>query len=209
MKAALQFGFWFGGALFFLILVAIGLVTSGSLTEKEIESISKLIAGFGLVAGAAWAVVSYVHSKKLEFQRHFNDRQVETILLTAETVGNLLSIGPLPDRPNENDWDQRKARFWELYWGRLVLFEDEMIITAMVDLGEKLKHTKPEDRRTLERDVYAVSLALREFLKTKNDKEWQISFANVDTSRKKNTAAVEKPVAGGETAKEASAVQKK
>ncbi|MBM3528639.1 MAG: hypothetical protein FJX62_11140 [Alphaproteobacteria bacterium] len=151
------------------------------LSKSEIDVLAKALAGLGIVVAAGWAVVTYATNKRLEFQKSFNDRQLEIVLLTAQAVGDLLAS-------QEGDWDSAKARFWELYWGRLVLFEDKPIVNAMIALGNDLSSTSFKERIRLQSKVYNVSLALRNFLKERNAEDWKISFADIKEAQSRRTA---------------------
>jgi hypothetical protein len=128
--------------------------------------------GAGLVSAVSgiWVMVSYWNSTRLDYQKSFNDKQLDVILSTAQTVGELVGAS------DENEWSKAKARFWELYWGRLVLFENDDVITSMVTLGNAMKSVSFTDRETLRGESYGVSRALQNFLKTKNDNDWKISI---------------------------------
>lgn len=152
-----------------ILILAVVIVKCHWLTESEIKSIGAIFTGIGLTVGATWAVLTYLNNKRLEFQRYFIERQVEIALITANTVGNLVGC-------DEKEWNETRGRFWELYWGRLVLFEDGGVIAAMVALGEKLKTTQVEDRSNLANEVYKVSLQLRRFLEEKNKAYWGLPF---------------------------------
>jgi hypothetical protein len=152
-----------------ILLLALASLKTGVLDAAAIDAIGKIAASLVLFAGGIWALVTYANNKKLEFQKYFNERQVEVALLTASTVGNLVEA-------DDNGWKESKARFWELYWGRLVLFEDKGVVEKMVELGRKLRETPFENREYLQDEVYAVSLELRRFLAEKNTNDWRISF---------------------------------
>ena len=200
MKQPLRLALWFGAALLGVAMLTIGLLKCMIITTEEIDAVAKLVTGLGLVGGAGWAVISYSHSKKLEFQKYFNERQVEIVLLTAETVGDLLATDPAPPggdllkwEKSHLEWEKRTARFWELYLGRLVLFEDEDVIKAMIALGEQLNQCTYERRNELRARIYQVSLALRDFLEKKNKHDWEISFDLDGGARQLKKAPAKEP----------------
>jgi len=149
--------------------LAVFFVKENYLDSDHIKSLSILTTGIGLFVGAGWAVVTYFNNKRLEFQSYFIERQVEIAILTANTVGNLVGC-------SEKEWDETKGRFWELYWGRLVLFEDAGVIEAMIALGTKLNATPFGRQKELTDEVYDVSLELRRFLEEKSDNYWGLPF---------------------------------
>jgi hypothetical protein len=165
--------------LLVILCLSILVVKTNLLTADEIKSVGAIFSGFAFVVGAYWAVATYMNNKRLELQRFFIERQVEIALVTANTVGNLVGCG-------EQDWEKTKGLFWELYWGRLVLFEDADVINAMVNLGVKLK-TKPFMQRSdLVADAYAVSKALRKFLEKRNKDYWMAKFDEAPDQSKAN-----------------------
>jgi hypothetical protein len=164
------------------LLILVSLLVDQNSSAERIELLTKVVTSAGLFVGALWAIVTYSHNKKQEFQKAFNDREVDTFAIAAMTVGDL--VGSC----NSKEWDKARARFWELYWGRLVLFEDARIVEMMVALGQQLDKASFENRRMLDGQVYQVSLALRDFLKEKNARDWQITFAYVNESTKQGTA---------------------
>ena len=137
---------------------AVLVVTKPLLNEGEIKSLGTLLTGIGLFVGAGWAVSTYLNSKRLEFQKYFIERQVEIALLMANTVGNLVGCG-------EKEWNEIRGRFWKLYWGRLVLFEDAGVIAAMISLRRKLEDMPFERRMELTDEVYEVYCNCADFSK--------------------------------------------
>jgi hypothetical protein len=125
------------------------------------------------VVGGAWAAITYVNGKRIEFQQTFNDKTLETIFLTAETVGNLVSAR------KEEQWEEQKALFWELYWGRLILFESPETLEAMKALGDELKGTTFKDRWQLHSQAKDVAQSLRNYLKDRNSNDWRITIADI------------------------------
>jgi hypothetical protein len=145
----------------------------------SILGLSEQSAGYAVAAiiAGGWAVVSYLHNKSLEYKKAFNDRQLDIIMLTAQTAGELVGS----DEPK--DWERARARFWELYWGRLVLFEDDPVVRAMIALGARLVTVPFERRAEMKEECYTVSRALRDFLARKNQEDWKISFEMLNTSK--------------------------
>jgi hypothetical protein len=127
----------------------------------------------GAAVAAIAAAVAYLNNKRLEYQRSFNDKTLKLIFLTAETVGELVACG------NEIEWEKQKERFWELYWGRLVLFESDETRKAMETLGIELKVMNFAGRWELHSQAYDVSKSLRNYLKNKNTNDWRITIDEI------------------------------
>ena len=135
-----------------------------------VKELGWLGASIVTIAAGIWVGTTYLHNTRLAYQKTFNDKQLEVVFLAAETVGELVSA------PTKDEWEKRKARFWELYLGRLILFESQETASAMVALGTQLDQTPFEQRAALRREVLAVSRSLRSFLERRNNNEWRITF---------------------------------
>jgi hypothetical protein len=138
-----------------------------------LKELGWLGAALVTIAAGIWVATTYLHSTRLAYQKSFNDKQLEIIFLTAETVGELFAAR-LPE-----DWEAHKERFWELYIGRLILFESSETAKAMVKLGNQLDNTAFDDRRKLRNRCLAVSRSLRNFLENRNNNDWRITFDNL------------------------------
>jgi hypothetical protein len=174
----------FAATAIVIVFFTLVLLKTNALDPKHIELVGGIIAGLALFVGGVWAVLTYANNKRLEFQKNFNERQVGVVLEAASAAGNLIA------GQEEKEWKEARARFWELYWGRLVLFEDEAVVNAMVKLGNKVGITPFEKRTELISEVYAVSRALRGFLQQKNDGDWRISFGQVITDKPSSTKII-------------------
>jgi hypothetical protein len=143
-------------------------------TFKDVLEVLKGLGWVGAslvtIAAGIWVATTYLHSTRLAYQKTFNDKQLETIFLTAETVGELVAAR------TPEDWEKHKERFWELYIGRLILFESNETAAAMVELGTQLNNTGFEKRRELLSNTIGVSRSLRNFLERRNDNDWRITF---------------------------------
>jgi hypothetical protein len=135
-----------------------------------LKELGWLGASLVTIAAGIWIGTTYLHSTRLAYQKTFNDKQLETVFLTAETVGELVSAR------TQDEWEERKKRFWELYLGRLILFESRETAGAMSTLGSQLDQTPFEKRRELRGNVMAVSRSLRNFLEQRNNNDWRITF---------------------------------
>ncbi len=73
-------------------------------------------------------------SREKEFQKTFWDKQ---ILLYTEAANATSTIAN--SQPETDEWKKAKNRFWQLYWGELVLVEDIDVSKAMKEFGNCLK----------------------------------------------------------------------
>jgi hypothetical protein len=100
----------------------------------------KTLAAVGAVVSIAVAVGNYVYTKQKdsltalrESQKPFLQKQLELYLEAAKLTSQLATI----DR-NHDDWRKAELRFWQIYWGELVLVEDAGVKTAMARFGDQL-----------------------------------------------------------------------
>jgi len=117
-----------------------------------------------LVVAAIYAVWQYSDTKTKEYQSPIWDVQIKTYAELSRIVSRLT---------NEFDtleWEKDKRRFYELYWGEMILVEDSEVEKAMVEFGnrlydfDQLKETKQMQESMIELRKYAhnVSYALRD-----------------------------------------------
>jgi hypothetical protein len=138
----------------------------GNIT-KEYGGLGTAIAA---IAAGVWAVTTYSENAKREYIKDFNTKQISTFFLTAETVSSMVA------EPDQQKWNEWSAKFWNLHYGDLVLFEDPGIECAMTYFGAKLNATQFEGRGTLGPYAFAVSQELRKFIEQLNNNEWKINL---------------------------------
>src|SRR5262249_151011 len=83
-------------------------------------------------AGAAWAIWQYQTTAWIEARRPFLQKQFE---FAIEAVQAAAQLSTTTDR---EIFERAKVVFWELYWGRLAIVEDDKLEAAMVNFGEAL-----------------------------------------------------------------------
>lgn len=158
-----------GGIAYVALLIGLALTLAhGHLAKDAIDGATKIAASFGAIVAGGWVAVTYLNNKRLEVRERFNELQLETILFAAKTAGDLVAT------TKPEDWGVAVAEFWKLYWGKLVIFEDDLVVTAMVNLGTALPGVSFERRNDLAQLAYELSRALRDHLKTRNDNEWKL-----------------------------------
>lgn len=127
-----------------------------------------------LVAGV-WAVTKYVETTKFEYLKDFHTRQMTIIIDAAKTVANLVADN------NQTDWSKQQEAFWKLYYGELIIFEDQKIECAMSYFGVKLIEINGnfENKNELEPYAVAVSTALHDFVTELNNSGWNIKLGDL------------------------------
>jgi len=122
-----------------------------------------------LVAGI-WLATTYFNEQRLAYSKSFSDKQLEIAYLAVDTVGGLVSA-----RTSEK-WEEYKSQFWNIYLGKLVLFETEDTASRMEALSRVLETTTFKERKTLRPYALHVSKSLRDFIAERNSNDWRMSF---------------------------------
>jgi hypothetical protein len=122
------------------------------------------------IAAGVWAFTTYSENAKREYIKDFNTKQINTFFQTAETVSSIVA------ESDSQKWNEWSAKFWNLHYGDLVLFENPGIECAMTYFGFKLNATRFEGRGQLGPYAFAVSQELRRFIEQLNQREWKINL---------------------------------
>jgi hypothetical protein len=74
------------------------------------------------------------HTRLIEAQKQFLDKQLDLYLETSKVVGRLVS-----EDLNFNNWESDRLRFEELYWSELTMVEHTEVASAMVEFRTALQ----------------------------------------------------------------------
>jgi hypothetical protein len=140
-------------------------------------AVTALGSAVAAVLVGAWAVTTYLHRAQLDYSKEFNAKQVSTLLLAAETAGNLVATIDF------GEWTRQQEIFWRLHWGGLVVFENQEIECAMTYLGAKLNVTEFGERRKLGPEAFALSNAVRKSIEQKIKNGWKIDLPTLVGAR--------------------------
>jgi hypothetical protein len=89
----------------------------------------------GAVFLAVFGLFGYLISAEREARRPFLDKQ----LTTCSDIAGISVTLATSYAGDEKSWRTADANFWEYYWGRLGMFEDNSLEGRMVQFGEMLR----------------------------------------------------------------------
>lgn len=93
-----------------------------------LDIISKTLVLFA----AIFAVWKYSDTRTKEYQKPLWEAQTRLYFEVTSIAARLTNEFDL------NNWERDKKRFYELYWGQMILVEDEDVEKAMVEFGKRL-----------------------------------------------------------------------
>lgn len=115
-------------------------------------------------------------AKEREFRKPFWEKQI-TLYFEASTAA--AKIATLPRDHKESK--EAEERFWQLYWGPLVLVEDNDVKNAMIAYGNCLngltKECRSEDSQPSQ--LQSLSLDLANKFRASIGTSWDIRFDNL------------------------------
>jgi len=121
-----------------------------------------------IATGAIWGLLTFQHQARIEFQKPMVQRTIEFCVEIADVVGRLT------DEPDQIKWQALKTQFWSLYWGRLVLVENQDVVGKMVTFKDAMEDKGFNERKQLGQAAYGVSLACRSQISGLMDEGWKL-----------------------------------
>ena len=128
-----------------------------------------------IAIGATWGLFTYQHQARIAFQNPMVQRTIELCVEIADVVGRLT------DEPDQKKWRILETQFWSLYWGRLVLVENQDVVGKMVAFKTAMESAGFDDRKQLGQAAYGVSLACRSQISDLMDDGWKLDARNLIT----------------------------
>ena len=122
--------------------------------------------------GGIWALITFDHQSRMSFQKPMTDKTIEYCEKVSEDVGALVGARDI------SDWEKAHADFLTFYYGQLVLTEDQILASSMVEMKNKLKATPFEQRNDLEFEALHVSQACRRQIKCLMDNGWKLTLVD-------------------------------
>ena len=126
-----------------------------------------------IAIGATWGLLTYQHQARIAFQKPMVQRTIEFCVEIADVVGRLT------DEPDQTKWQSLKTQFWSLYWGRLVLVENQDVVGKMVAFKAAMEEAGFDDRKKLGQVAYGVSLACRSQISGLMNDGWKLDPLNL------------------------------
>lgn len=99
---------------------------------ERLELVRKFLFILGPLALAFWTVVEFSASASFVAKKPFLERQLNLCFEAAATVSTLATTTDSGVRK------KARIRFFELFWGELVLVENTAVAGAMIDFRDKL-----------------------------------------------------------------------
>jgi hypothetical protein len=143
------------------------------------ESTLRLIQGLAIIFGGLWTLgvftygrIDLVRARSIEARKPFLQMRLQ-YYAEAALVASVIATSVDTESVNK-----AVARFWELYWGHLALFEDKHVESAMVDFKNVLvrAHTQVE----LQNSALALAHACRNSLA----KMWSVELSKSELGMK-------------------------
>ena len=142
---------------------------------RLIREYSWIGAGVSVIIAAGWTIMSYLNTARIDYSRGFADKQIEVLFETSEAAANLIVA-------TDTEWPAAKAKFWELYWGPLTLFENDSIACSMIALGVLIPEgSQRPDKSTMQSKVNDVTSAVRKYIEERNGVGWRFTVQDVLT----------------------------
>jgi len=137
------------------------------MTEDRRETIKvflEIVSRVALVVAGVYAIWQYSDVKTKEYQQPLWDAQVRLYFEVSDLAARLTN-----DVDYAN-WESDRRRFFELYWGSMILVEDEAVEKEMVQFGTRLHAFDPtsadasaeKDMAGLREASHALSYACRD-----------------------------------------------
>jgi hypothetical protein len=143
------------------------------------------------VIAGLWVLHTYPDTREKEFRKSYWDTQMSLLFSAAETASQ---IATLP--PGDTERDKAIKKFWELYWGRMLIVEsicepNDPVDQAMIQFGRCLVppgEEKPQDdcsRQELELRAFSLGKASRRSI----GKSWDEKLESLSRGCKANSTA--------------------
>ncbi len=123
-----------------------------------------------VIVGAFWAVWTYQTTAWVDARKPFLEKQLSFCIETVQTVAKVATT------TNAKTFEEAKATFWEFYWGRLAMVEDDGMARAMVAFQRALQDVKLGDER---QELKVASLGVAHACRKLIEKGWEIGLGQL------------------------------
>jgi len=123
----------------------------------------KTLTLIGLIIGAFWAFYTYTDTKEKEFYTQYWHTKLELFLETSGAASEMATTSSV------DDFNKSRAKYWELYYGRLSLVEGEQVKGAMQAFSsnvpkEPIDPANDLPMKSLQQPAYRLTIALKKEL---------------------------------------------
>ena len=128
------------------------------------------------VFASIWGFLTYEDQARLAFRKPMVDHTINLCLEITDLAGNMVG------EPDEGQWRKHIGDFWRLYYGKLVMIENQELATSMVELGQSVKAAEFTSRSSLGAGALAVSRACRQQISVLMDTGWKMDPVGLITT---------------------------
>ncbi|MEP3278325.1 MAG: hypothetical protein ABJN26_00075 [Stappiaceae bacterium] len=101
------------------------------------EKLLKLLTAAIAVAGLLFGIYRFLDVQSIEASKPYLTKKLEYCIEAVEVAASIANA----DVPSQKEIE----RFWQLYWGAMGLFENQIITQAMIEFGTTLKDATQTD----------------------------------------------------------------
>jgi hypothetical protein len=134
----------------------------------------KTLTLLGVIIAAVWAYFTYKDTKEKEFYTQYWNKKLSLFLETSQAAATMATTNSLPD------FQAARAKFWELFYGRLSLVEGRRVKAAMEEFASAVPKGDPNPNalplEQLKGPAYVLSLNLNKELSD----SWKKPFSELD-----------------------------
>ena len=134
---------------------------------KNISILTFLLALIGLPLGL-W---QYFEKAENDYKKPLWEKQLNYYLEATRATATLAALRNDTNDAAQQEWQKARMRFWELYYGELVVLEAPEVSTAMVAFGKCLRDY--EDDKCDLKTLRSLSLNLAHACRTSVANSWK------------------------------------
>lgn len=140
---------------------------------KNVSFLTFLVALIGVPIGL-W---QYFEKAENEYRRPLWEKQLNYYLEATRAAATIATLRTDSSELGKTEFFKAKIRFWELYYGELVVVEDPSVSQAMVNFGKCLRDYEVEgcDQRQLQK----LSLDLAKVCRNSVSASWKQPLGDV------------------------------
>lgn len=136
---------------------------------KNVSFLTFLVALIGVPIGL-W---QYFEKAENEYRRPLWEKQLNYYLDATRAASTIATLRTDPSDLGKAEFFKAKIRFWELYYGELVVVEDPSVSQAMVNFGKCLREYEYEDPLCDQTQLKKLALELAKVCRNSVSASWK------------------------------------
>jgi hypothetical protein len=96
-------------------------------TEVILKAATAIVA----VGGLVFTILQFIHVQEMEASRPYLEKKLGWCEEAVETASGIAN--------SDDNSEEKRKRFWEMYWGVMGLVENKQVTEAMVTFGQALQ----------------------------------------------------------------------